>query len=83
MLDEWGNNALVASAPRPAYCIEKCRLLTDFASAVSEYNRMQSSRVAAVLRVEEFLFEAELAQAAMRRDEAKYAVLAHQEEHGC
>jgi hypothetical protein len=64
-------------------CIEKQRLLQEFARAVSEYHRLQSAQVAAVINGEGFLFEEQLADAAIRRDEAKYAVLAHQQAHGC
>ncbi len=64
-------------------CIEKERLLLEFSRAVSEYNRIQSAQVAAVRHDGTFPFREELEKAARRREEAKYAVLAHQEEHGC
>ena len=44
---------------------------------------MQSAQVAAVLKGADFPFEAELAAAASRRENAKYAILVHQQEHGC
>ncbi len=44
---------------------------------------MQSAQVAAVLNGEDFPFEEQIAQAAARRENAKYAIIAHQEEHGC
>ena len=72
------------AAPSPVIaCIEKQRLLRDFARAISEQHRIQSAQVAAVLRGEDFPFEDELAAAAARRENAKYAILAHQENHGC
>jgi len=64
-------------------CIEKYRLLQAFARAVSEHNRMMSAQVAAVLNGDDFPFEEEIAKAAARRENAKYAILAHQQEHGC
>jgi hypothetical protein len=69
--------------PKPIACIEKQRLMREFAKAVSDYHRMQSAQVAAVMRGADFPFEAELAEAAARRENAKYAILAHQQEHGC
>jgi hypothetical protein len=64
-------------------CIEKRRLLKTFADAVSEYNRIQSAQVAAVMNGDGFQFQDELAVAEARRENAKYAVLLHEEEHGC
>lgn len=54
-----------------------------FASAVSEYNRLHSAQLAAVLKGEGFIFRKELAEAESRKENAKYAVLAHQQAHGC
>lgn len=64
-------------------CIEKRRLLKSFADAVSEYNRIQSAQLAAVLNGDGFQFQAELGEAEARKENAKYAVLIHEEEHGC
>jgi len=69
--------------PKPIVCIERQRLMQEFAKAVSDYHRMQSAQVAAVLKGADFPFEAELAEAASRRENAKYAILAHQQQHGC
>jgi hypothetical protein len=64
-------------------CIEKERLMQAFARAVSAHHRMQSAQLAALLRGNEnFPFEEQIAEAARERDNAKYAVLAHREEHG-
>ena len=72
------------ASPSPvSACMEKERLLQLYAQAVSEHNRMQSAQLAAVLRGEDFPFEKELAETAIRRENAKYAVMAHQQEHGC
>jgi hypothetical protein len=64
-------------------CIEKEKLMRAFAQAVSEHHRMQTAQVAAVLQGEDFPFENEIARAAAQRENAKYAILAHQQEHGC
>jgi len=72
------------AAPEPVLgCLEKYQLLRAFASAVSDHHRMQSAQLAAVLKGEDFPYEDEIAKSAARRENAKYAVLAHQQEHGC
>jgi hypothetical protein len=71
------------AAPVPVLCIEKWTLLRAFATAVSNYNRMQSAQLAAVLRGEDFQFQAQIEEAAHERDQLKYAILAHRESHGC
>ena len=73
----------MAAARSSFVCVEKERLLREFARAVSEYNRMQSAQVAAVLKGVDFPFREEIAKAERRKDEAKYAIIAHQQEHGC
>jgi hypothetical protein len=71
------------ASPSPILrCIEKERLLQEFARAVSEHHRMQSAQLAAILRARDFPFDEEIAKAGERRELAKYAVLTHQEEHG-
>jgi hypothetical protein len=64
-------------------CLQKEKLLKEFARAVSEYNRMHTAQLAAVLNGEDFPFEQEIALANERREQAKYAILAHREAHGC
>jgi hypothetical protein len=64
-------------------CSEKQRLLLEFTRAVSDYHRMQSAQLASLVRDAGFSFEREIAAAAQRRENAKYALIAHQEEHGC
>ena len=64
-------------------CIEKVKLLQEFARTVAEYHRMQTAQLASILKGEDFQFEREIAEAAAHRENAKYAVLAHQQEHGC
>ena len=71
------------AAPMPIACIEKQRLLRQFTDALSDYHRMQSAKLEVLLRGDRFDFDAEIAKAAQRREQAKYAVIAHQQEHGC
>jgi hypothetical protein len=57
-------------------------LLQEFASAVSEVNRMHSAQVAAVLNGDGLYFQDELNAAEVRRENAKYALMTHLREHG-
>jgi len=63
-------------------CIEKQRLLREFISAVSYYHKIQSAQIESLIQGDSFDFEPEIAEAAERREQAKYAVIAHQQEHG-
>jgi hypothetical protein len=71
------------ASPAPIACIQKQRLLEEFERAVAEQHRLQAARTAAMLRGEDFLFEKEITWAALQRENVKYAILAHQHEHGC
>jgi hypothetical protein len=64
-------------------CVKKRRLLQAFTEAVAECNRLQSAQVSLLLQGDGFNLESEIAKAAQRREFAKYAVIAHQQEHGC
>jgi hypothetical protein len=57
--------------------------MDEFMSAVSEYHRMQSAQTESLLKGDGFAFEEEIAKATTRRENAKYAILAHQQGHGC
>jgi len=72
-----------ANKPAPIHCIEQERLMHEYSSAVSECNRLQSASVLAVKRGDAVEFEELVAKANERRENAKYAILAHREEHGC
>jgi hypothetical protein len=74
---------MATASSTPIACIEKQRLLHAFAQAVSEYNRMNTAQVAAVLRGEPLQFHEQIARAEERKDAAKYAILVHEQEHGC
>lgn len=71
------------AAPCTVVCFYKERLLRAFAHAVSDYNRMHSAQLAAVVRGEDFPFKEEIAQAHLVMEQAKYDVLSHRDEHGC
>jgi hypothetical protein len=73
----------MATLPKTIRCIEKERLMNEYLTAVSEYNRIQSAQVEAARREVSFPFEEELVIASERRLNAKYAIIAHQEQHGC
>jgi hypothetical protein len=73
----------VASARPIIACAEKWRLLRVFTKAVSDMNRIHSAQVAALLNGEGFLFQEEFEEALGRKETAKYAVMVHQQEHGC
>ena len=73
----------MAPSPVSVACIEKRRLLQACAKAVSDYNRMNSAQLAAVMNGEDFPFTEEIAAAAAHRENAKYAIMTHQLEHGC
>jgi hypothetical protein len=44
---------------------------------------MQTAQLHAVVNGDGFQFEAEIAEAAMRREEVKQVILAHERKHGC
>jgi hypothetical protein len=71
------------AAPSPIACAQKRALQKAFVKAVSELHRLQSAQVAAVLNGDGFLFRKEIAEAEELRAETKYAILAHQQDHGC
>jgi hypothetical protein len=54
-----------------------------FAHAVSDYNRMNSAQALAVMRGEGFRFTEQITETGARMEELKYAVIAHEETHGC
>ncbi len=72
---------MAASPPFP--CGVREELLAAFFEAVSEYHRLQSAQMDALLKGEDFPFEEEIARVAEQRTRAKYAILAHRAEHGC
>ena len=73
----------MAARSSPILCFEKQRLIKEFERAVADYHRMNSAQVAAVRNGEDFPFTEQIAEAGARKENAKYAVIEHQIEHGC
>ena len=72
---------MVSTHP-PVFCLLKQKLMKAYAQAVSEHNRIQSAQVAAVIHgTVSSYWELEAARTQM--EQAKAAVLAHRQEHGC
>lgn len=71
------------AAPVPLICIEKERLFRAFGEASLEYSRLYSARMAALSSGEEAPPIDDLSDAELRKENAKYAILLHQEQHGC
>ncbi len=71
--------------PEIGFCEEKHRLLDDFLDAVHELSLLQSAQTRSVIRGEpDFLrFDLPLHFALEKKEKAKYAWIAHVEEHGC
>jgi len=74
---------MFAAKPLMIACVERDMLLFEYARAAAELNRMHSAEFAAILRGEELNFSTEIAEAERIRENAKYAILAHRQEHGC
>jgi hypothetical protein len=64
-------------------CAQRRRLVKNFVSAVSEYLRLESSRIAAIKFGDEHLLQSQLEAARKRKEEVKWAIREHQKEHGC
>ena len=67
------------------FCEQKYRLLDQFLEAVHELGTLQAAQTRSVIRGEpDFLrFDLALYHALEKKDKAKYAWIAHVEEHGC
>jgi hypothetical protein len=64
-------------------CLEKVKLIKAYEWCVSEYNRMNSAQVVALRNGDGFIFSEQIAEAGLLKERAKYAILKHEEEHGC
>jgi hypothetical protein len=64
-------------------CNERERLLRAFAAATLDYNKLYAARVAVLALGEDAPPIDQLAEAETQRDNAKYALLLHQDEHRC
>jgi len=71
-------------APCPIFCPRRQRLIEKFLKAVSEHHRLQTLQLESLVKGEGFrTHERQIAEARERRDRAKYAILAHEDSHGC
>jgi hypothetical protein len=73
------------SSPEAWFCPEKHRLTDLFLSAVQELLDQQNRQTAAVIAGDPDFsrFDVLIHQAGERKDQAKYALLSHVEDHGC
>jgi hypothetical protein len=75
--------------PRIAFCEEKNRLLGEFLKVIREVTELQSQQTQAVIdaaadpNCDFTRFDVLLHMAQERKERAKYAWIAHVEEHGC
>lgn len=75
--------------PKIGFCYEKNRLLGEFLRAIREFTELQCQQTQAVIdavadvNVDFTRFDVLLHLAQDRKDRAKYAWIAHVEEHGC
>ena len=74
-----------AGIPEFAFCAQKARLLDEFLEAIHELTSIQSMQTQAVIDGDaDFArFDLLLHLAQERKDEAKYAWIAHVEAHHC
>jgi hypothetical protein len=64
-------------------CPERTALVEAFTKAVSDYNRLHSAQVAALVRGSDLKFDMEMQSARKAVDLARAAILLHEREHGC
>jgi len=75
--------------PRIGFCQEKNRLLGEFLKVIREVTELQSQQTQAVIdaaadpECDFTRFDVLLHMAQERKEKAKYAWIAHVEEHGC
>jgi hypothetical protein len=70
-------------SPAPIYCAKKQRLLEEFMAAVADYLKIESAKLAAAMRCDDWLSDGELEAARKRKDAAKEAIRSHRQAHGC
>jgi hypothetical protein len=71
------------AAPSPIFCLEFQRLKNRYRMAASEYLRMQTAYMEALIKGDADIFASEVNAARQPMEEAKYAILEHQEQHKC
>ena len=71
--------------PKIGFCREKNRLQNEFLKAIHELSTLQSQQIRAVIEGDEDFarFDVLLHLAQDQKDRAKYAWIAHIEQHGC
>jgi len=71
--------------PSPCFCEERYRLLDEFLGAVHKLNHLNTQQTQAVIRGDRDFtrFEILIYGAQERKDAAKYAWIAHVENHHC
>ena len=67
----------------PKICPERERLTNAYAEAIREYNRLTSQRLSAKLHGDDPPAEALINNAHTNKENAKYALMGHVNEHGC
>jgi|ERR1051325_974946 hypothetical protein len=79
------NNLVRAHIPEIGFCAEKTRLLDEFLDAIHEMNAIQSQQTQAVIDGDgDFArFDVLLHLAQNKKERAKYAWMAHVQEHHC
>lgn len=70
---------------RIGFCRQKLRLVDEFLDAIREMNHIQSAQVQAIIEGDpDFArFDILLQMAQAKKDQAKYAWIAHVESHRC
>jgi hypothetical protein len=78
-------NRIRTRIPEIGYCEEKHRLLREFLNTIQELNAIQAEQTRAVIEGDDDFtrFDVLLHLAQERKDQAKYAWIAHVEEHRC
>jgi hypothetical protein len=71
------------TSPNAVSCTVKQLLFDSYVAAVAEVHRISSAQVAALRNGEGLPFEIQLAKALEWRENAKFALMAHSEQHGC
>ena len=64
-------------------CSERQRLIKEFEQAVAEFNQISSVQLAALRNGEGLTLSEHLAATGLRMDRMRYAIISHDEEHGC
>ena len=58
-------------------------MIQSFLRAISELDELRTAQATAYLIGDDFSFAEPISVATRARDDAKYALLAHKEKHGC